>query len=228
MMPTPTVAAMATVSAAMATPVRLRFVTTPRAAMRPMTPARRPSRGRAVLARPTTASGVRRAAPTSRQKSAPYPAQMLCCVAASRSVPPPAISTPAPAHHGAQRRRAVSCVERRRTVLTGAFVASRAGGRAASSVVPIPNSAPFASVQGATVTSRTSTTKYRSLIVWARSCTSPDASTTPSSTPSTLPTRPSAAASPSTSRKTCPRVTPRARRRPSRPRRCTIENVMVL
>ena len=70
MMPTAKVAAIAIISAAVATAVRLSARTTSRAAIRPSTPKSRPASGESAVIRTTIEPGVRLANPSMRTKSA--------------------------------------------------------------------------------------------------------------------------------------------------------------
>ena len=225
--PTPMAADTAIISAAMATAVRESAAAMPRVARRPRSPKARPAIGWSRRSSTSDAAGATKAQPIittnrpAKPPAMPPPGQ-------DRIAAPPARS-PRPSHVArvTDRRALVSSAARLITTRGGAPVASSAGPSAASAVAPMPSSTPLPSVSGSRATSRTESTKYRSLIVRVTRPRSPRAMPSPSRRPAAVPTAPIRSASPITSAKISARDTPMARSEPMSGRRCTTENAVV-
>ena len=159
MMPTPMVAETATTKAAVATPVRERETSTPRQAIRPITPKSAPNTGRESRARSTTPAGTRSAYPTMRANRPAKLPVMPQDSTESTHAPKRSIRQPEQSATGKSFLLRDSRNERARTARGGAPVASRAGGSAAASVARMPSAAPLARVPGKSGTRLTSRTK---------------------------------------------------------------------
>jgi hypothetical protein len=159
MMPTPTVAETATMSAAMATEVRLRAPETERVAMVPMMPNTLFMSGPARRSRATLRAGVRRANPMMMEKKAACATTMPSRERARRPAPSTRKQSPRRDHRGRERRTRDSMDERASTAPGGDVAASRAGRRVESRVAPRPMARPFARERYSISTSRTLSTK---------------------------------------------------------------------
>jgi len=157
--PTPIVVAMASIRAAMATPVRESDASMPRSASRAVGPSRVPMIALEPRVARRTSSGAVRVMPISAKNSAtnavtsPRGDVHSTISATARS------STPAAARRGVAARACASSTERVSVRRGGVTAASRAGTITAASEARMPSAAPLTSGDAATVSVATLTTK---------------------------------------------------------------------
>ncbi len=172
--PTPIVTETATMSAAMATAVRLSAPVTLREARRPNTPKTRLVSGRLPRSSPRVTTGASSAKPMVTQK---MPAKLMVSASpgpscptsgsdakarggrASSNPPPASPASPANAVTGTARRARSSMLERESARRGGADAASQAGSAAETTVAARPITAPLTRLSGAMTNPRTVTTK---------------------------------------------------------------------